>query len=68
VGLEISDRIHLAYEADGEVAAALVNFGDYIQQETLAIRLEHGGTEAWPHRQTVNVGDQQVVLAFRKVA
>jgi isoleucyl-tRNA synthetase len=66
VGLEISDRIHLAYEADGDVADALINFGDYIQQETLALRLDKGVTDMASHRQTVSVGEREVVLAFQK--
>src|SRR6266542_3098339 len=38
-GLEVSDRIELAVDADGEVAAAVRAHGDYLQAETLAVAL-----------------------------
>lgn len=65
-GLEISDRIVLAYRAAGEVAEAFQNFGDYIQQETLADRLEAGDLQPALHQQVVSIGDQDVSLSLRK--
>jgi isoleucyl-tRNA synthetase len=67
-GLEISDRIHLAYEAPGEVASAFTNFVDYIQQETLALSSTAGGLENATHQQTTMVGGQEVTLALRRAA
>lgn len=67
-GLEISDRIQLAYQASGDVAAAFAGFADYIQQETLALSLEAGELADALFQQTVSVGDQPVVLALRKSA
>jgi len=66
-GLDISDRIELAYTAEGEVAAALVNFADFIRAETLATRLTPGALEGNGFQQSVAVGDAQVDLALRKV-
>jgi isoleucyl-tRNA synthetase len=64
-GFDISDRILLLYQAHGETAAAIEDFGDYIQQETLAVKLEQG-TMAEPNFEgEVNVGDQDVLIAFR---
>jgi isoleucyl-tRNA synthetase len=65
-GLDISDRIKVAYLAEGEVAEALVTFGDYIQQETLATRLWSGEMEQPDFEGTAVVGDGEVHLAIRK--
>lgn len=67
VGLEITDRIELAYQATGDVAAALQNFADYIKQETLTVRLSEGYLPNALTQQSVNVGDQDIVLALQKV-
>ena len=66
-GLDISDRIELVYTAEGEVAAALVNFADFIRAETLSTRLTPGALDGDGVRQRVTVGDAQVDLALRKV-
>ncbi|MEZ4644009.1 MAG: class I tRNA ligase family protein [Chloroflexota bacterium] len=65
-GLEISDRIELAYEASGDVAAALVNFAAYIKQETLAVQITAVSFSDALAQQTVSVGDQEITLALRK--
>ncbi|WP_374688409.1 DUF5915 domain-containing protein, partial [Promineifilum sp.] len=66
-GLDISDRIELGYEvADGDVAAALVNFANFIGGETLATQLKPDGLAAADYRQTVEVGGAPVKLALRK--
>lgn len=65
-GLEISDRIDLAYEAAGDVALALENFADYIKQETLTLVLAPGTLADALYRQNVQVGEQELTLALRK--
>jgi isoleucyl-tRNA synthetase len=65
-GLEISDRIDLGYEAEGEVAAAFAGFADFIRQETLTLSLEAGSLKDPIYMETVKIGDQEVVLALRK--
>jgi isoleucyl-tRNA synthetase len=65
-GLEISDRIELSYQAEGDVAAALVNFAGYVQQETLAVALTAVALSAPDYQQATQVGDQIVTLALRK--
>ena len=67
-GLDISDRIELSYAAEGDVAAALVNFADFIRAETLATRLTPGGLDDVLFRQQVAVGDAQVDLFLRRVS
>ena len=42
-GFDISDRIHTRYRAEGDLAAAIERFGDYISRETLSVRLEAMG-------------------------
>ncbi len=66
-GLDISDRIELAYQADGDVAAAMAGFADYIQQETLTLSLVAGAMNAPFYEEEVSVGDEMVGLALRKV-
>ena len=65
-GLEISDRIDLSYEAAGDVAAALVNFADYVKQETLALALTAVPLPNATFQQTITVAGQEVTLALRK--
>ncbi len=70
-GLEISDRIELTYQAGGEAAAALENFADYVKQETLAVSLatsEMDGAAVDHTQQTLTIGDQEVVVRFRKAS
>ena len=65
-GLEISDRIELAYVADGNVAETFANFGDYISAETLTTNLVNGGLENGLFATAVSVGGQEVQLALQK--
>ncbi|MCB9422664.1 MAG: isoleucine--tRNA ligase [Ardenticatenaceae bacterium] len=65
-GLEISDRIDLAYKTAGDVAAALVNFADYVKQETLTVNLAAGDLDGALYEETTTVGDETVTLALRK--
>ena len=65
-GLELDDRITLYYQAEGEAAEALHNFGSYIQQETLATTLQAGPVENAPHQQTLDLEGNAVTLALKK--
>ena len=65
-GLEISDRIELGYAATGEVAEALVNFGEYVQGETLTAVLHPTLLTNSLFSQTVKVGDADVMLSLQK--
>ncbi len=67
-GLEISDRIELAFQAEGDVAAAFGNFARYIQDETLALSLVAGTLTNPTFMEMVKVGNQEVALALRKCA
>ncbi|MFN2137703.1 MAG: DUF5915 domain-containing protein, partial [Candidatus Promineifilaceae bacterium] len=66
-GLDISDRIEVAYEAGGEAGAAIRDFSDYIAQETLAVRLEPGAMAGALYEGSVSVGDDDVLIRLRRV-
>lgn len=42
MGLQVSDRIHLTYAAEGKYAESLLGFGKRLQEETLALSLTQG--------------------------
>jgi len=72
VGLEITDRIVLYYEADGEVAEAMRNFAGYIQDETLAVLLQPADQATPAGREglmvrTLTAGDLPITVSFGKV-
>lgn len=66
-GLEISDRINLAYEADGEIMTAVDRFEKYIRDETLAETLAAVLPDTPFYQDTVRVGEQKVTIAIEKV-
>jgi isoleucyl-tRNA synthetase len=65
-GLDIADRIELAYQASGDVAAAMSSFAGYIQQETLAVTLVAGSMDEPFYQETITIGSEEVVLTLRK--
>ncbi|MGQ9632166.1 MAG: class I tRNA ligase family protein [bacterium] len=65
-GLALDDRIILTYEASREIEDTLRNFAEYIKQETLAISLTAGEMGDADYRQTLQIGDGQVVVSLRK--
>ena len=65
-GLEISDRIELAYTAVADVALALQNFADYVKQETLTLDLSAGVLADALFEQSLQIGEQEVTLTLRK--
>jgi isoleucyl-tRNA synthetase len=42
MGLNVEDRIHTCFEADGLLARAIETHADYIKNETLSMTIEHG--------------------------
>jgi len=65
-GLALDDRIHVRYQAEGEIAEAIVNNADYIKQETLAVSLAEGDTTAATLRQTISLDEGQVTFSLYK--
>jgi isoleucyl-tRNA synthetase len=45
MGLNVEDRIHTCFEADGLLARAIEKHADYIKNETLSVTIEHGKDE-----------------------
>jgi len=65
-GLEVTDRIHVTFEAPGGVAAVFAAHGDYIAQETLALSIEPGAATAGAATVRADLDGERVVLALRR--
>ncbi len=65
-GLEVSDRIELAYLAGGEVSVVFAELGEHICLETLAGKLTEGKQD-WQHSTSFKVGEQTVELWMRRI-
>src|SRR6266550_3207846 len=57
-GLNVEDRIHTRYEADGMLVRAVQRHGDYIKNETLSVTLEPGRSEDFAGEQQMLEGEQ----------
>ena len=57
-GLNVEDRIHARYEADGMLVRAMEKHGDYIKTETLSVTLEPGRTDDFEGDQQMLEGEQ----------
>lgn len=66
-GLALEERIELAWVAEGMVDEAIREFSDYIGQETLALSLIPGELEHADYRQSDRIGENEVVLSFRRL-
>ncbi|MDX1412569.1 MAG: class I tRNA ligase family protein [Candidatus Promineifilaceae bacterium] len=66
-GLDIADRVHLRYQAGGDVASAFVTHADYIKQETLALTVSAGDFQNPIYQSEVEVGGHTTTLSLRKV-
>jgi isoleucyl-tRNA synthetase len=60
LGLQVSDRIHLTYAAEGRYAEALLRFGARLQEETLALSLE----QAEPVGFLTELADEEGAVKF----
>ncbi len=64
--LEIEDRIVISFQADNaELQAALKEWADYIQSETLADRLQES-TELPPDAKSVTIGEASIAIWIEK--
>jgi isoleucyl-tRNA synthetase len=66
-GLDISDRIRVGYEAEGDVAETLRAYAGYISQETLATELVPVLLDGAGLTQAADIGDGRLVLSLSKV-
>jgi isoleucyl-tRNA synthetase len=58
LGLNVEDRIHTRYEADGMLLRAIQKHADYIKSETLSLTLERGRAEDFNGEQLMLEGEQ----------
>jgi isoleucyl-tRNA synthetase len=58
MGLNVEDRIHTRYEADGMLVRAIEKHADYIKNETLSITLDKGRAEGFEGEQQMLEGEQ----------
>ena len=60
MGLNVSDRIHLTYVAEGKYAESLIQFGARLQEETLALSL----VQAEPAGFITELSDEEGSIRF----
>ena len=65
-GFEVTDRIHLSWEAEDEVSAALTQYGDMITRATLAESLKQGAAPAGAETKEWDINGKKAVLAILK--
>jgi isoleucyl-tRNA synthetase len=58
LGLNVEDRIHTRYEADGMLVRAMQKHADYIKTETLSVTLEPGRSDDFAGEQQMLEGEQ----------
>ena len=66
-GYNVSDRIYLLVRADADVEKAITRFADYIEKETLTIELSQSGELDSDIEKNVEVAEQPVTIAIKKV-
>lgn len=62
MGLELTDRINIYYEASDKVNTAIEEFSDYIKRETLAIKLVTGSVQG----EEFNLDDELIKISLEK--
>jgi isoleucyl-tRNA synthetase len=58
LGLNVEDRIHTRYEADGMLVRAFEKHADYIKNETLSLTMERGRSDDFNGEQQMLEGEQ----------
>jgi isoleucyl-tRNA synthetase len=58
LGLNVEDRIHTRYDADGMLVRAMQKHADYIKTETLSVTLEPGRADDFAGEQQMLEGEQ----------
>ena len=62
---ELTDRIHVEYQASPELASSIANNRDFIARETLALDLLEVGTPAGIRLERFEIGDAWIVVGLR---
>ena len=63
LGLEVTDRINLAYQGAADIEAAIVTHHDYIAAETLALSIERHG-EAAVHKLSATIDGKRFTYSI----
>jgi len=58
LGLNVEDRIHTCYVADGMIVRAIEKHADYIKNETLSVAIEPGKGDGCDGEQLMLEGEQ----------
>jgi isoleucyl-tRNA synthetase len=58
IGLNVEDRIHVCFEADGLLLKAIETHADYIKNETLSVEIERGKGDGCEGEQLLLEGEQ----------
>src|SRR5207302_1352881 len=68
-GLRIEDRIRTTYHApaEGEVAAAIADFAEFIKGETLSLELTAGEPGGGAYQETFSLGGEDVTVGISRV-
>ena len=66
-GLDVTDRIAVAYAAPEAVQEAIRRFEGWIRNETLALELEQTENPDGAYAETYEIGSEQLRLALRKI-
>jgi isoleucyl-tRNA synthetase len=65
-GFEIADRISTYYSASDQIAAVMVNFGGYIQAETLSLELVSSLPPAEAYWEEQKIDNASLILGIRR--
>ena len=65
-GFEVTDRIHVTFQGDDELAAAVEAFGEMISRTTLALSVTRGEAEGDAVSKEWDINGRKAVLSVRK--
>jgi isoleucyl-tRNA synthetase len=66
-GLEISDHINTTYDGSEQVEGVMVNFAEYIKQETLSTVLQNGKPGPGDYTEKFKLSGLEICLGIRKL-
>ena len=66
-GLEIEDRIALAYQADEQLRAVLDELGGYIASETLAVQVDPGPPLEGGYTESLEIGGAELQVSIKRI-
>ena len=65
-GFEVTDRIHVTYAGDDELAAALKDFSEMIRNTTLALSMKRADPEADAAAREWDINGKKATLGVKK--